>query len=51
MDIDQDIPDNISKYLYPNSKLPIRMFNNSNILHYQNLGLLTEQDKAEVLKK
>ena len=35
--------------LYPNKKFNIRLFGSSSIRHPQNLGLLSEQDKSEVL--
>jgi hypothetical protein len=44
-----DIPDQIMNYLYPNTLLPIKMFNNSRIIHHQNLGLLNEFDRSKVL--
>ena len=47
----ESIPEDLVKYLYPNNKLPIRLFNNSNIQHPQNLGLLSELDKAVLLKQ
>jgi hypothetical protein len=47
----ENIPDYLIKYLYPKSKLPIRLFNNSNIKHPQNLGLLSEPDKSMLLKQ
>lgn len=49
IDKQENISDNLEQYLYPNSKIPIRMFNNSKIVHHQNLGMLNEYDKAEVL--
>lgn len=45
----ENIPDSLEEHLYPNSKIPIRMFNNSKIIHHQNLGLLNEYDKADIL--
>jgi hypothetical protein len=45
------LPTSINSYLYPNSKLSIKLFNNSNIIHPQNLGLLSEQDKALLLQQ
>jgi hypothetical protein len=45
------LPTSINSYLYPNSKLPIKLFNNSDIIHPQNLGLLSEQDKALLLQQ
>ena len=44
------IPDNLQSYLYPNTTLPIKLFNNTEIIHPQNLGLLSEQDKAMLLR-
>lgn len=45
------IPDNLNQLLYPNpTSLPILLFNNSAIIHPQNLGTLNEKDKAELLK-
>lgn len=49
-DIDS-IPENLHKYLYPSSKLCLKLFNNPNIIHPQNLGLLSEQDKATLLQQ
>jgi hypothetical protein len=45
------IPENLNQYLYPNNKLPIRLFNHPGFKHPQNLGLLTEENKAEILNK
>lgn len=45
------LPDDLNKFLYPSSKLRIKLFNNQNIIHPQNLGILSEIDKAELLKK
>jgi hypothetical protein len=44
------LPPLLNSYLYPNSKLPIKLFNNQNIIHPQNLGLLYENDKAVLLQ-
>jgi hypothetical protein len=41
----------LNDYLYPKKKLPIRLFNNSAIKHPQNLGLLSEENKADILNK
>lgn len=43
--------DDIQQYLYPKSNLPIKLFNNNNIIHPQNLGLLYEKDKALLLQE
>lgn len=45
------IPDSLNKYLYPMTKLPIKLFNNKNIKHHQNLGILSEIDKASILQQ
>lgn len=45
------LPPELNSYLYPDSKLPIRLFNNKDIIHPQNLGLLSENDKALLLQK
>lgn len=45
------LPEELNEYLYPNSMLPIKLFNNSSIIHPQNLGILSETDKAVVLQQ
>jgi hypothetical protein len=45
------LPDSLNSYLYPHSKLAIKLFNNSDVVHPQNLGLLSENDKAYILQK
>jgi len=45
------LPHELNEFLYPSSKLKIKLFNNQNIIHSQNLGILSEIDKAELLKK
>lgn len=45
------IPTALTDYLCPNSLLKIKMFNGMNISHHQNIGMLNEIDKAEILKK
>lgn len=45
------IPSELSKYLYPNTLMPIKLFNNANIKHHQNLGMLDEPEKAQILKQ
>lgn len=45
------IPENLNKYLYPSSKLCLKLFNNDSIIHPQNLGLVSEQDKASLLQQ
>lgn len=44
-----ELPKELEQHLYPNAKHRIRMFNNPNITHIQNLGQLNEIDKAKVL--
>jgi hypothetical protein len=44
------IPKNLEKILYPHMINPIHMFNNSNIRHPQNLGILSNEfEKNEIL--
>jgi hypothetical protein len=50
-DQQESISSDLEQHLYPNAKLPIRMFNNSKIVHPLNLGLLNEYDKADVLNR
>lgn len=45
MDKIDKVPNQIGKLLYPNSKVKIRLYNNTNIKHVQNLGMITEYDK------
>lgn len=45
------LPDFLRDHLYPKSKLPIKLFNNPNIKHNQNLGMLNERDKASILQQ
>jgi len=51
--IDQldNIPEELEEHLYPNSKLKIRLFNNHRIKHHQNLGMLNEFTKPEILNE
>lgn len=51
LDNTTSIPERLNQYLYPNSKLPIRLFNHPGFKHPQNLGLLLEENKAEILNK
>lgn len=46
-----DIPEDLKSILYPYTNLKIKLFNNPNIKHHQNLGTINEKQKAEVLKK
>jgi hypothetical protein len=45
------LPDELNNSLYPAKELPIKMFNNANIIHPQNLGLVSEINKADLLQK
>jgi len=51
LDSVNEIPVNLLNQLYPNTALPIKLFNNANIKHHQNLGLLTERDKSVILNQ
>lgn len=51
MDKIDNIPEILAKYLYPQTNLPIKLFNNNSIIHPQNLGLLSEKDKALLLQR
>lgn len=44
-----EIPDELEFLLYPNTRNKIKLFNNNNIKHHQNLGILSEIDKAKLL--
>lgn len=45
------IPNSLLAKLYPNTKLPIKLFNNPTIKHHQNLGLVNEEEKAHILNQ
>ena len=44
------LPNDLVKVLYPNTTLPIKIFDSPRIPHPQNLGVLTELDKGELLR-
>lgn len=44
------LPEFLNDYLYPKTKLPIKLFNNAKIPHYQNLGLISEKNRAKILQ-
>lgn len=46
-----DLPQTLIDNLYPNKKMPIKLFNNKSIQTVHNLGKITEQEKAELLQK
>jgi hypothetical protein len=45
----ETLHEDLLSILYPNKKFNIRLFGSSSIRHPQNVGLLSEQDKSEVL--
>jgi hypothetical protein len=51
MDNMERIPEALEKWLYPNTKLPIKLFNGDNLKHHQHLGSLKESEKAELLQQ
>jgi hypothetical protein len=44
------IPHKLNDYLYPKTKLPIKIFNAINSQHHQNLGLVNDVEKSKLLK-
>lgn len=51
LDNDNEIPKDLDNILYPQTKQKIQMFNNPNIKHVQNMGTLSEDDKADILNE
>lgn len=50
LDNNTDVPEGIQKIIHPHdNNYRVKMFNNSSIEHPQNLGFLTEDDKAIIL--
>lgn len=49
LDNDTSIPDPLNEILLPNAQHNIKLFGNKNIDHPQNIGFLTEDDKAVIL--
>lgn len=49
LDAMKEIPDNLNENLYPNTKLNINMFNSSYVQNPQNIGLISEIEKAQIL--
>lgn len=49
LDNDNSIPNSLLPLLYPNTKIPIKMFNGENIQHYQHLGHLNETSRKNIL--
>lgn len=50
LDSIKTLPKNLEPYLYPNKKLPIKLFNNPRIPTIHNLGTIAEPDKANLLR-
>ena len=50
MDGFSSIPNELLDLLYPNSSIPIKLFNCPGVKHYQNLGVLTEHNRASLLQ-
>jgi len=51
LEMKQKLPESLESLLYPNSDKPINMFNSPHINHYQNMGTLSEAQKAQILKE
>lgn len=51
LDNDSNLPENLTYELLPNKVNSIKLFNNRSIDHPQNLGLLSEDDKATILNR
>lgn len=51
LDLLGSIPEQLTEKLYPKTKMKIMMYNNPTIKHAQNLGVLSETDRAYVLNK
>jgi hypothetical protein len=51
LDLWDSVPEQLKDKLYPQTKMKIRMYNNPKIKHSQNLGGLSETDKAYILNK
>lgn len=47
----ENIDTNLEKLLYPNSHLPIKLFNNSKFKHAQNIGSINEIEKIDILRE
>lgn len=45
------LPQNINDILYPKSQIKIKLFNNYKIPHPQNIGMISEKDKANILSE
>lgn len=46
----QRVPDYLQSLLYPNSKLPILTFHSIHAPNYQNMGIVTEKDRGDILR-
>lgn len=51
IDKDTEIPLGLQSALYPNTNLKIKMFNSIHVKHPQNLGLINELDKKNILNE
>ncbi len=51
LDNDKQIPDDLLDQILPNKINSIKLFNNAKIQHEQNLGFLSENDKAQILNR
>lgn len=51
LDLFDSTPEQLTEKLYPKTKMKITMYNNPAIKHAQNLGVLSETDKAYILNK
>lgn len=51
LDLFDSVPEPLKDKLYPQTKMKIRMYNNPKVKHAQNLGILSETDKAHILNK
>jgi hypothetical protein len=45
-----EMPEGLTKCLYPNTKLPIKLFNAPRLSNMQNLGMTTEPVRAQILQ-
>lgn len=46
----KSIPEKLQSILYPNTKIPINMFESPYIKHCQNMGMISEIEKAKILQ-
>lgn len=48
--LSKDIPEKLQSILYPNTTIPINMFESPYIKHCQNMGMISEIEKAKILQ-